>query len=356
VVHLGDRTVLILPESNMSMNRAALMSVALGLSLSLGLHCSAGAPSVHYHVTGRISGPDGLWDYASVDEQSRRLLVGRQGGVLALDLDKPDTAVQLFASPVVHQVLPIGNGRLLATTGESNSLAILQDKPPKLIARVPVTGADPDSVAYDRKTGLAVTFNRGSRDVTLIDPLKATVVGSFGLPGAPEFSVADGNGIVYVNIADKAEVAVLDLALRKVVREIPLTGCEEPTGLALDPKTRLLLSACGNGVAKFVTPEGRDVATVRIGEGPDAAFIDARRGLAFIPSGGNGTLAVISLADPERISLVQTLKTQPGTRTGAVDPRTGVIYLPAGRLTPPVAPAKWPSVAPGTFAIIVVAP
>jgi hypothetical protein len=356
VVYLGDRTVLISPGTNMSMNRATGMSVALALFLSSGLHCSAREPSVHYHVAGRISGPDGLWDYACVDEQSRRLLVGRQGGVLAVDLDKPVTVAKIFASPVVHQVLPIGNGRLLATTGESNFLAILQDRPPKLIARVPVTGTDPDSVAYDRKTALAVTFNRGSRDVTLIDPLKATAVGSFALPGAPEFSVADGNGTVYVNIADKAEIAVLDLALRKVVREIPLTGCQEPTGLALDPNTHLLLSACDNGVAKFVTPEGRDVATVGIGEAPDAAFIDARRRLAFIPSGGNGTLAVISLSDPERISLVQTLKTQPGTRTGAVDPQTGLVYLPAGRLTPPVAPAKWPSVAPGSFAIIVVAP
>jgi len=109
-------------------------------------------------VIRRISGPDGLWDYASVDEQSRRLLVGRQGGVLALDLDKPGAAAQIFASPVVHQVLPIGNGRLLATTGESNFLAILQGSPPVLIARVAVTGTDPDSVAYDRKTALAVTF------------------------------------------------------------------------------------------------------------------------------------------------------------------------------------------------------
>jgi DNA-binding beta-propeller fold protein YncE len=340
----------------MSANRAVRMSVALGLFLAVGLHCSAREPAVNYHVTRRISGPDGLWDYASVDEQSRRLLVGRQGGVLALDLDKPGAAAQIFASPVVHQVLPIGNGRLLATTGESNFLAILQGSPPVLVARVAVTGTDPDSVAYDRKTALAVTFNRGSRDVTLIDPVKATAVGSFALPGAPEFSVADGDGLVYVNIADKGEVAVLDLALRKVIREIPLTGCQEPTGLALDPQTHLLLSACDNGVAKFVTVEGRDVATLRIGEAPDAAFIDAHRRLAFIPSGGSGTLAVISLADPARISLVQTLKTQPGTRTGAVDPQTGFVYLPAGRLTPPVAPAKWPSVAPGSFAIIIVAP
>jgi hypothetical protein len=337
-------------------NRAAVISVSLALLLSVGFDCGARESETHYHVTRRISGPDGLWDYASIDEPSRRLLVGRQGGILALDLDKPAPAAQIFASPVVHQVLPIGNGRLLATTGESNFLAILQESTPPRITRVKVTGADPDSVAYDARTGLAATFNRGSHDVTLIDPAKATAIGGFALPGAPEFSVADGNGTVYVNIADKAEIAVLDLGLRKVVREIPLAGCEEPTGLALDAATHLLLSACDNGVAKFVTTDGRDVATLTIGKAPDAAFIDARRRLAFIPSGASGTLAVISLADPGKIRLVQTLKTQPGTRTGAVDPQTGVVYLPAGRLTPPVAPAKWPSVAPGSFEIIVVAP
>lgn len=332
------------------------MSVAIGMVLSLSLDCGAREPSVNYHVTRRISGPDGLWDYASVDEQSRRLFVARQGGILAVDLDKPDAATQIFASPVVHQVLRVDSNRLVATTGESNFLAILRDKPPALLAQVAVTGNDPDSVTYDRKSALAVTFNRGSNDVTLIDPVKATAVGSFALPGRPEFSVADGNGVVYVNIADKAIIAVLDLALRKVVREIPLHGCQGPTGLALDSQTQMLLAACDNGVAKFVTIAGRDVATLHIGEGPDAAFIDAHRRLAFIPSGDSGTLAVISIADPARISIVQTLETQLGTRTGAVDPQTGFVYLPAGRLSPPVAPAKWPSVAAGSFTIIIVAP
>jgi hypothetical protein len=356
VVHLGHCPILIFLGSNMLPNRASGISVLLALLLPVGLDCSAREPGTHYHVTRRISGPDGLWDYASIDEPARRLLVGRQGGILALDLDKPAAPAQIFASPVVHQVLPIGNGALLATTGESNFLAILHESTPTLVARVPVTGTDPDSVAYDARTGLAVTFNRGSHDVTLIDPSKAAAIGGFALPGAPEFSVAAGNGIVYVNIADKAEIAVLDVGLRKVVREIPLAGCEEPTGLALDPATQLLLSACDNGVAKFVTTEGRDVATLTIGRAPDAAFIDARRRLAFIPSGGSGTLAVISLADPAKIALVQTLTTQRGTRTGAVDPQSGFVYLPAGKLTPPVAPAKWPSVAPGSFEIIVVAP
>jgi hypothetical protein len=336
-------------------------TVEVACSLALGIagipDCAAQAPSAHYHLTRRISGPDGLWDYASVDEQARRLFVGRQGGILSLDLDDAaGTPTRLWDSPVVHQVLPIGRGRLLATTGESDILAILKIQSPALVAQVPVSGHDPDSVAYDQKTGLAVTFNRGSHDATLIDPATAKAVGQIPLPGAPEFSASDDQGTVYVNIADRAQIAVLDLTQQKVVKTIGLPGCKQPSGLALDAQTKLLISACDNGVAKFVTTDGRDGSTVKIGEAPDAAFIDTQRRLVFIPSGGSGTLAVISIANEANITLLQTVKTQHGTRTGAVDPRTGTVYLPTGKLKPPAAPAKWPSVVPRSFEILVISP
>jgi hypothetical protein len=339
------------------LRRSVEVACSLALSIAGILDCNAQEPSTHYHLTRRISGPDGLWDYASVDEQARRLFIGRQGGILALDLDDSAGApTQLWDSPVVHQVLPVGQGNLLATTGESDVLAILKIQAPARVARVPVSGHDPDSVAYDQKTGLAVTFNRGSRDATLIDPAAAKAIGHFPLPGAPEFSVSDGQGTVYVNMADLAQIAVIDLSQQKVVKTIGLAGCKEPSGLALDAQTKLLVSACDNGVARFVTTDGHDQATVKIGEAPDAVFIDTGRRLVFIPSGGSGTLAVISIAEPGNIRLLQSVKTQHGTRTGAVDPRTGTVYLPTGRLKPPVAPAKWPSVVPGSFEILVISP
>ncbi len=340
---------------------SARVSVAIVLAALLGMNATvtAAAPetATHYHVTGRIRGPDALWDYASVDGESRRLFIGGQGGVLALDLDNPTPMpTRFFDAPVVHQVLPIGKGHLLATTGESDILVILQDGEPTTIARVPVGGHDTDTVAFDSKMGLAVTFNRGSRDATLIDVAGARAIARLPLPGAPEFPVSDGHGTVYVNITDKAQVAVLDLARKRIIRTINLDGCKEPTGLALDAPTKLLISTCQNGVAKVVTTDGEERASVTIGQAPDAAFIDAQRRLAFIPSGESGTLSVISLVDPNKITLLQTVKTQHGARTGAVDPQTGTVYLPTGRVKAPVPPAKWPSVVPGTFEILVISP
>jgi hypothetical protein len=44
---------------------------------------------------------------------------------------------------------------------------------------------------------------------TVIDAKQGTVVGTLDLGGMPEQAVSDGKGTVYVNIADKANIAVI---------------------------------------------------------------------------------------------------------------------------------------------------
>ena len=48
------------------------------------------------------------------------------------------------------------------------------------------------------------------------------------------------------------------------------------------------------------------------------------------------------------------LATKKSARLGAVDPNTGNVYLPSGKLGPPVPPDPWPTVVPGSFEILVV--
>jgi hypothetical protein len=97
-------------------------------------------------------------------------------------------------------------------------------------------------------------------------------------------------------------------------------------------------------------------ASFNVGKGADAVFFDASRRVAFVPSGDDGTLTVFSVRSTTDITVQQVLATQIGTRTGAVDPRTGTVYLPTATLKPPAKPDEWPSVVEGTFAILVVVP
>ena len=58
---------------------------------------------------------------------------------------------------------------------------------------------------------------------------------------------------------------------------------------------------------------------------------------------------------PNDVSLVETVKTQQGARSGAVDPKTGTLYLPTASYD--LAPGGGrPTPRPGSFEILVVAP
>jgi DNA-binding beta-propeller fold protein YncE len=315
------------------------------------------APGSMYEITGRIAAPDALWDYASVDAAARRLYVGRIGGVMAVDLDSQSVTPVLVASPLVHAVLPIRDTGLVASTnGEGNTVSIFVGKTGNLVATIPA-GHDPDALVLEPKSGLLVAANAEGNRLTLIDVKKLAAVGEIAVGGKPEFLAVDGGGLLYNNIEDRNEVAVIDIAARKIIRKIKLSRCQGPTGLAYDVQDSLLLSVCQNGVVKFIDAKTyMDAATFTVGKGPDAAIFDATRRVAFVPSGADGTLTVFAVRSATDITVRQTLHTKPGTRTGAVDPTTGILYLPSAQLAPPAKPDAWPSVVPGTFAVLIVAP
>jgi hypothetical protein len=49
------------------------------------------------------------------------------------------------------------------------------------------------------------------------------------------------------------------------------------------------------------------------------------------------------------------VRTQIGTRTGAIDPKTGTLYLPAARFGP-INKLGWPEALPGTVELLVMQP
>ena len=100
---------------------------------------------------------------------------------------------------------------------------------------------------------------------------------------------------------------------------------------------------------------GANIATLKIGKGPDGVLLDAARRRAFIPA-ADGTLSVLALRARDDIALVGAVKTTAGAKTGAVDPSTGNIYLPSVELQPPEKEGARPKPVPGSFTILVVAP
>lgn len=304
-------------------------------------------------VVGQIAGPDGGWDYASFDPARRRIYVAHGVKVMAINADSGVANPNFADGAHLHAVVPVPGTNLVVTTNGADSTAkIISANDGKLIASV-TTAADPDGAVFDPSSGLVVVVNGDAGMISLVDPRAARVVDTIKVGNGLEFPAVDGNGRLYVNIEETGEIAAIDIAARKVLGRYAMPGCKSPTGLALTPDGRLI-SACANGVAKILdAASGREVASLSIGARPDAVLMDAGRGLAYIPSAMTGTLAVIALNGPASNTIIDTVPTRRGARTGAVDIKTGKIYLPSADYGA-AAPGQKPEPKPGTFAVLVV--
>ena len=185
----------------------------------------------------------------------------------------------------------------------------------------------------------------------MINAKTAGVVNTIALGGNPEFAAADSAAErIYCNVEDKSEVAVIDTAKHEVVARWSLAPGTEPTGMAFDATHHRLFVGCHNKLmAMLDTETGKVVATVPIGAGVDGCAFDGTTQLAFA-SCGDGTTTIAKEETPQKLTTIQTLKTERGARTIALDPQTHRIYLPTAQFHPPPSPA--PSVSPGRPMIV----
>ena len=222
-----------------------------------------------------------------------------------------------------------------------------------------------DSLVNTDTSALTLPAAVGRYDTytTQVDVTKSTgtVAGTVALDGKPEFPVSDRKGNIYVNIEDKSEIVQLDPQALKTKKTWSLSPCQEPSGLAIDEETRRLFSVCSNKKMAIVNADsGQVVATVPIGDGPDAAAYDPGNKLAF-SSNGEGTLTVVRQGSPDKYAVLANVPTERSARTMALDTKTHKIYLSAAQLGPaPEAtadnPHPRPKIAPGSFHVLVVSP
>lgn len=298
-----------------------------------------------YHIIDRIPGPDGGWDY--VDASHGRVLVARTAAVMGVDMKTRAVTPAFLPASRGHAAIPVGS-EILVTNGAADSATFFEGTTGALIATVP-TGKGPDAAIFDAASGLVLVMDHKGGDVVLIDPKTHTAVARIAVGGELEAAALDGKGRAFVNVEDKNEIAVIDIAARKVTARYALTGCEGPTGVIYAAAEKLLVASC-DGVAEIVRADtGKVVRSLKMGAGADGVAYDAVHRLAFVPAGRAGNMAVLALAKGDA-RLVETVPTQPGARTIAFDPDTGHIFLPTGQYV--LKDGKY-SVTPGTFELLV---
>src|ERR1700682_440931 len=314
----------------------------------------AGSGGYHLLKTVPLRG-EGGWDYVIVDSDARRIYIARATHTMVLDADSLGVVGDIPDTQGVHGIALVPEfGRGFTSNGRSANVTFFDPKTLKVIGTAK-TGERPDAIIYDPASKRVFTFNAGSKNATAIDASTGNVVGEIPVGGKPEFAAADGNGHVYVNIEDTAEIVDIDSQNLKELHRWKMSGCEEPSGLAMDVKNRRLFSACSNKVMNVVNADsGQVVGTVPIGSGVDAAAFDPAEALAF-SSNGDGTLTVIHEDSPDKFSVVETVRTKSGARTLALDKKTHTVYLPAAEFEPLAAGQKGrPKMVANSFQLLVV--
>ena len=339
------------PSLSRHPSRAAMAAIA-------GLIAMHGAPTLAApRVVASISLPDPVrWDYVSVDAGAHRLYVAHRERVDVIDTRDYKLVLQLAPTPGVHGAAAASElNRVFTSNGMEGTVGVFDATTGKLLQALKA-GKNPDAIVYEPVTRRVFVFNGGSSDVTAIDAQSSKVLAaSIPAPGAPEFAAVDGRGHVYFNIEDKNELAVLDAQTLKIERHYSISPCEEPSGLAIDPKGRLY-SVCRNGVMVVSDPaQGRVIGQAPIGRGADGvAWLD---GKAYSANGRDGTISIVAETADGRFETIATLATAQGARTIAAEPAGHLLFSPTADFKPqPASDAAKPSrpeAIPGTFRVLV---
>jgi DNA-binding beta-propeller fold protein YncE len=328
--------------------------------LALVLVLAAASAQSGYHLIKKISIPgDGFWDYLTTDPATGRVFVSHGTEVDVVDGNKGEVIGKIDGLKLVHGIAlaPEFNHGFISD-GAANQVVVFDMKTLAKVGEV-AAGTNPDGIIYDPGSKRVFAFNGRSANATAVDAEKGTLAGTVTLEGKPEFPAPDGKGHVFVNIEDKSEVMDIDAKALMVVHKWPLAPCEEPSGMAMDTKTRRIFSGCDNKMMAVMDADtGKVVTTVPIGDGVDATWFDPGTKYVLNSCGQDGVLTVIHEDSPDKYTVVENVKTEKGARTMALNPKTHTVYLALAQvamLPPAEGDAKGRprrKVQPGTFGLL----
>ena len=288
------------------------------------------ARAAEYEVQQRYTlGGEGGWDYLQYDPKTARLFIARGTHVQVVNPKTGELIGDIPDTPGVHGVaIAAGMDKAYASNGRDNSITVFSPSSLKTLTKIDTPlGLNPDFIAFDAPSRRVFAFNGKSNNASMIDASKDRLMQTIALAGKPEAAVTDGLGAVFVNIEDMNSLQRINVRSGKVSATWKLEGCEEPAGLAIDAAKRRLFVGCHNKAMLVVDADnGKVLATLPIGEGVDAAAFDVEKRLAF-SSQGDGTLTLVHEDSPQKFTLQQTVQTQRGARTMALNPLTHQVYL-----------------------------
>ena len=342
-----------------------MIRVAISLFLPLLAVLAAANPqSGGYHLLKRIplsAAPGGgeYFDYLTVDASARRVYLSHGTEVKVVDADTGAVVGTIPGLKRCHGIALVNElGKGFITDGDAAKVVIF-DMPSLKVTGDVKTEPDADSIIYDPASRRIFSFDGDPHSATVLDPANGTVIKVLPLGGAPEFAVADGQGMVYDNLEDANAVVAIDSRALTIKSQWPVAPAGAPTALAMDRQHRRLFSSGRNPqtLVMMDADNGRVIQSFPISAGADANVYEPETGLLFV-STREGIVHIFHEDSPDKLSEVETVKTEYGAKTMALDPRTHNLCLTTSDFAASAAPtAQQPNprraAVPGTFRLLI---
>jgi DNA-binding beta-propeller fold protein YncE len=332
--------------------------------LLLGGYPLASQQAVNYHLINTIHLPQApgnteYFDYITVDPDARRVYVSHGTEVDVLNADDYSLIGRIGGLQRCHGVIVIKElGKGYITDGEAKVVVVFDLDTLKVTGQVKAD-QPVDSLVYDPVSRYIFTINGGAKTSTVIDPAKEAVVKNIDLAVASEFPALDDKGTLYDNSNEKSEVTVIDTRSLAVKARWPTAPEGESVAMAIDTRNHRLFSAGRNPqfLVMINTDTGKVIQSFPITAGVDAAVFEPETGLLFA-STREGMMHIFHEDTPDKLSEVQTVKTEYGAKTMALDPKTHKAFLSTSDFDPPAPPSEkqpnpLPQAKPGNFRVLV---
>jgi DNA-binding beta-propeller fold protein YncE len=223
----------------------------------------------------------------------------------------------------------------------------------------------PDGIMFDPFNERVWVLSHTPPYAVVIDAKDGAVVGTVDLVGTAEQAISDGRGKVYINVSDKGGVAVVDAKTLKVTANYDMSAKGvHGSGMAVDAKNHILFAYYRDPkpvVTILNADTGNLLATFPTGEGVDTVAFNPAT-MEAISAANDGAMTIIKENSPTSFAVEQTLQLMPGTKTMALDAKTGHIFTMAAEYGPAPAnaqpgpagrPPRGPMV-PGSFTVLMV--